>query len=72
LSERKIIHRDVAARNVLITDDRHGVKCAKICDFGLCITSNRELYMNRVKHLPIKWMALESLTKMEFSEWTDV
>ncbi|CAB3397440.1 unnamed protein product [Caenorhabditis bovis] len=73
LVEKKIIHRDLAARNILISSFA-GMKTAKVGDFGLAISKN---YMenNQVAasdQLPIKWLALESLEKAEFSHKTDV
>ncbi|CAJ0932662.1 unnamed protein product, partial [Mesorhabditis belari] len=68
LSGKKIIHRDVAVRNVLIT----GQNLAKLADFGLCRESNSLFYTSRGGRLPIKWMAPESLKTAEFTEKTDV
>ncbi|CAG7820305.1 unnamed protein product [Allacma fusca] len=59
LSQKKVIHGDLATRNVLVFDN--GV--VKITDFGL----SRKLYncRNYTKTnqapLPWRWMALESL-----------
>ncbi|XP_066283412.1 uncharacterized protein [Branchiostoma lanceolatum] len=74
LETLKIVHRDVAARNVLVTED--GV--AKLADFGLA----RDVYANTVyvhtTHLgqddllPLKWMALESLQDGVFTSHSDV
>ncbi|OXA52829.1 Vascular endothelial growth factor receptor 3 [Folsomia candida] len=70
LASRKVIHGDLAARNVLLTDQLY----AKIGDFGL----SRQLYeyANYVKKqqapLPWRWMAIESLCDMEFSHKSDV
>ncbi|XP_078681382.1 uncharacterized protein LOC144916208 [Branchiostoma floridae x Branchiostoma belcheri] len=73
LETLKIVHRDVAARNVLITED--GV--AKLADFGLA----RDVYASTVyvhtAHrgqddlLPLKWMALESLRDGVFTSRSD-
>ncbi|KAI8494476.1 Endothelial cell-specific molecule 1 [Branchiostoma belcheri] len=73
LETLKIVHRDVAARNVLITED--GV--AKLADFGLA----RDVYASTVyvhtarrgqdDLLPLKWMALESLRDGVFTSRSD-
>ncbi|CAJ0569681.1 unnamed protein product, partial [Mesorhabditis spiculigera] len=68
LSSRNMIHRDVAARNVLLTKE----KMAKLSDFGLCRLSSEMFYTTRGGKLPIKWMAPESLETAVFSEKTDV
>ncbi|XP_035689643.1 uncharacterized protein LOC118424944 [Branchiostoma floridae] len=74
LQELKLVHRDVAARNVLISADGVG----KLADFGL----SRDIYTDSVymhrdnpgqsNHLPLKWMALESLRDGEFTHKSDV
>lgn len=70
LSEKQVIHADLATRNVLLTSD----KVAKITDFGL----SRRLYeyTNYVKTnqepLPWRWMPIEALKKLEFSSKSDV
>ncbi|OXA53415.1 receptor-like tyrosine-protein kinase kin-16 [Folsomia candida] len=70
LASKSIVHADLATRNVLLDD-----KCtAKVSDFGL----SRQLYgnTNYIKktkaQLPWRWLALESLTRMEFSTESDV
>ncbi|KAK6037087.1 protein tyrosine kinase [Cooperia oncophora] len=68
LSSKNFIHRDVAARNVLIT--KHLV--AKVSDFGLGRYADSALYTARGGRLPFKSMALEALKFYEFSEKTDV
>ncbi|KAI1724915.1 protein tyrosine kinase domain-containing protein [Ditylenchus destructor] len=68
LSSRNHIHRDIAARNVLIT----GNMVAKLGDFGLCRHSVEQLYTTQGGKLPIKWMAIEALKMAEFSSKTDV
>ncbi|CAJ0929542.1 unnamed protein product, partial [Mesorhabditis belari] len=68
LKSRKIIHRDVAARNVLIT----GENMAKLSDFGLCRYNDQMFYTTRGGKLPIKWMAPESFEYAIFTSKTDV
>ncbi|KAK5976556.1 hypothetical protein GCK32_007808 [Trichostrongylus colubriformis] len=68
LSSKNFIHRDVAARNVLITK----YLVAKVSDFGLGRYADSALYTARGGRLPFKSMALEALKFYEFSEKTDV
>eukprot|EP01114_Cavostelium_apophysatum_P020948 TRINITY_DN7170_c0_g1_i2.p1 TRINITY_DN7170_c0_g1~~TRINITY_DN7170_c0_g1_i2.p1 ORF type:complete len:753 (-),score=156.91 TRINITY_DN7170_c0_g1_i2:59-2266(-) len=69
LHTHKFIHRDVAARNILLSEDLE----AKVADFGL----SRKIDDNRTHHTsasdlgPIKWMAPESLKKRVYSASTD-
>ncbi|XP_046457028.1 vascular endothelial growth factor receptor 1-like isoform X1 [Daphnia pulex] len=70
LTSKKVLHGDLAARNVLLADD--GV--AKVADFGMA----RKMYyegnyqQTGQKLMPIKWMAIESLTDRIFSTQSDV
>ncbi|XP_055918691.1 vascular endothelial growth factor receptor 1-like [Eupeodes corollae] len=70
LSSRKVLHGDLAARNILLCEDN----VVKICDFGLA----RSMYKNenyKKQHkalLPIKWLALESISDQVFNTYTDV
>ncbi|XP_037908371.1 platelet-derived growth factor receptor alpha isoform X3 [Hermetia illucens] len=70
LASRKVLHGDLAARNILLCDDN----VVKICDFGLA----RSMYKsdNYKKHgeapLPIKWLALESMSDQIFSTHSDI
>lgn len=70
LASNRVVHRDLAARNVLVTGDR----MLKIADFGL----SRDVYQeNQYKQkgngkMPVKWMALESLTHRIYTTQSDV
>ncbi|XP_037049515.1 vascular endothelial growth factor receptor 1-like isoform X2 [Bradysia coprophila] len=70
LSSRKVLHGDLAARNVLLCDGN----VVKICDFGLARSMYK--YCNYVKQgqtpLPFKWLAIESIRDQIFSTSTDV
>ncbi|KAK6731289.1 hypothetical protein RB195_007640 [Necator americanus] len=68
LSSKNFIHRDVAARNVLLTKQL----VAKVSDFGLGRYADSALYTARGGRLPFKSMAVEALKFYEFSEKTDV
>ncbi|KAL0820184.1 hypothetical protein ABMA28_006109 [Loxostege sticticalis] len=70
LASNRLVHRDLAARNVLVSSDR----TLKIADFGL----SRDVYEENLYKqkgngkLPMKWMALESLTKRIYTSQSDV
>lgn len=69
LSSKGYIHRDIAARNILLTSDF----MAKIADFGLCRYSDDQLYT--IYHdiqLPVKWLAPEAMETGQFTVLTDV
>ncbi|XP_019747503.1 macrophage colony-stimulating factor 1 receptor 2 [Hippocampus comes] len=70
LSTRNCIHRDVAARNVLLTD-RH---VAKICDFGLArdIRNDDSYIVQGNARLPVKWMSPESIFQCVYTVQSDV
>lgn len=70
LSSKKVLHGDLAARNVLLSDNN----VVKICDFGLARSLyKREQYKkNGDSLLPFKWLALESITDLIFSVYSDV
>ncbi|XP_069619689.1 macrophage colony-stimulating factor 1 receptor [Ranitomeya imitator] len=70
LASKNCIHRDVAARNVLIT---HG-RLAKICDFGLArdIENDSNYVVKGNARLPVKWMAPESIFDCIYTVQSDV
>ncbi|XP_053961077.1 vascular endothelial growth factor receptor 1 isoform X2 [Anastrepha ludens] len=70
LSSRKVLHGDLAARNILLCENN----VVKICDFGLARSMYKsENYKKQGEApLPIKWLALESLSDHVFSTYTDV
>ncbi|XP_068082704.1 vascular endothelial growth factor receptor 2 [Anabrus simplex] len=70
LAGRKVLHGDLAARNVLLAD--HDI--VKICDFGLAKSMYKsDNYKKKGDGpLPIKWMAVESIRDRVFSTQSDV
>ncbi|OXA58405.1 vascular endothelial growth factor receptor 1 isoform X2 [Folsomia candida] len=70
IADKKILHGDLAARNILVTAD----KTIKICDFGLAKQLfEYSVYVQKQEcPLPLRWMSLESLRDMEFSIKSDV
>ena len=76
LSENKIMHGDLAARNILLDDNlmNSGPPVAKIADFGLSkkFYDNLKYEKESRVHVPWKWMALEYLTSEYFTLTSDV
>ncbi|EFX73007.1 hypothetical protein DAPPUDRAFT_253800 [Daphnia pulex] len=70
LATKKVLHGDLAARNILLADD--GV--AKVADFGMAKKMYYEGNYERtgLGLMPVKWMAIESLTDRIFSTESDV
>ncbi|XP_022804496.1 uncharacterized protein LOC111341760 isoform X2 [Stylophora pistillata] len=70
ISAHQLIHRDLAARNVLVGAGLH----CKITDFGMARDLGRgEIYVRRSNGvMPVKWMAVESLTKQIYTTKSDV
>ncbi|KAL4003193.1 Protein tyrosine kinase family protein [Acanthocheilonema viteae] len=65
---QKIIHRDIAARNVLYTNDR----VAKISDFGMSRYGELYAMSKGNKKVPLKWTAPESMVTYQYTPKTDV
>lgn len=70
LSSRMCIHRDLAARNILVTEKR----AVRIADFGLARKDENVYQVRRSRNVPVpvKWMALESLERQEYTVQSDV
>lgn len=65
----KMVHRDIAVRNVLVASP----ECVKLGDFGLSrYIEEEEYYKASVSRLPIKWMAPESINFRRFTSASDV
>ena len=71
LSSKRIYHGDLAARNILLTDDLD----AKISDVGLSKRAYDDLPASKnllkddeesLPQMPIKWVAIEVLMKQEY------
>ncbi|KAG5882653.1 hypothetical protein JTB14_018342 [Gonioctena quinquepunctata] len=72
LEEHRFIHRDIAARNSLLTTKGPG-RCAKISDFGMSRDVYRCDYYRKdgKAMLPIKWMPPEAFQDGVFTTKTD-
>ncbi|KAF1746939.1 hypothetical protein GCK72_023397 [Caenorhabditis remanei] len=72
LESKHCVHRDVAARNILLARDE---KTVKICDFGLmrALKENEQMYtMAPQKKVPFAWCPPEALRHRKFSHASDV
>ncbi|XP_014217456.2 vascular endothelial growth factor receptor kdr-like [Copidosoma floridanum] len=70
LSQRKVLHCDLAARNILLAENN----IIKICDFGLAKTLYKDQNYKKQHEgkFPVKWMAIESIRDGVFSTMSDV
>ncbi|GMR51921.1 hypothetical protein PMAYCL1PPCAC_22116, partial [Pristionchus mayeri] len=70
LSTRGFVHRDIAARNIMVDQQ----ETCKIGDFGLCrmVENENENYHAQGGKLPLKWMSPEAIDKYFFSITSDV
>lgn len=57
LKSKNIVHRDLAGRNILVSQDQSGAFFAKISDFGLAREVNdKEYYRNHEgEEHPLRW-----------------
>ncbi|XP_062570651.1 tyrosine-protein kinase JAK2-like isoform X1 [Saccostrea cucullata] len=71
LTDVKVFHCDLAARNILLTKDY----MAKIADFGLSklMTSDKDYYTRKGQNaIPLQWCAPEVIDRTKYSSKTDV
>ncbi|CAB3361514.1 Hypothetical predicted protein [Cloeon dipterum] len=69
LENLNLIHRDIAARNILVTDNN----LVKICDFGLARLIEDDEYCAKAGgRFPIKWTAPEAILYNRFTIKSDV
>ncbi|CAD6184461.1 unnamed protein product [Caenorhabditis auriculariae] len=69
LHASRFVHRDIAARNVLVCSPL----CVKLADFGLSRALDYDaVYTASRGKLPIKWLAPESVNFRQFSMASDV
>ncbi|VDN03299.1 unnamed protein product [Thelazia callipaeda] len=70
LASKTCIHRDIAARNILVTKNR----VIRIADFGLARKDSTIYHIRSSQSvpLPFKWMALESILYHNFTEQSDI
>ncbi|EGT45645.1 hypothetical protein CAEBREN_28392 [Caenorhabditis brenneri] len=67
MHQNSYIHRDIAARNVMVS---HDMRTVKIIDFGLAKHALEMKALSACK-IPVKWLAPETLTKWIFSTKSD-
>lgn len=70
LASHQFVHKDIAARNVLITR----ALTAKLGDYGLCHSLDplSALHESPQGKVPLKWTAIEAIKSGTFSEKSDV
>ncbi|CAL4139142.1 unnamed protein product, partial [Meganyctiphanes norvegica] len=70
LSKRKVLHGDLAARNLLLTNDN----VVKISDFGLSRDIyKKNIYAKKLEELmPMKWLSIEAMRDHVFSVESDI
>ncbi|TNN13251.1 Protein sevenless [Schistosoma japonicum] len=74
LEEQHFVHRDIAARNCLVSHNHSAGRIVKLCDFGLA----RDIYKNdyyrkrNEPKLPVRWMSPEAIRDGLFTTKSDV
>jgi serine/threonine protein kinase len=73
LSKQRVVHRDLACRNLLYFKDMMtGEYIIKVADFGLAKVVNTEYYATPQSACPFKWSAIEALAFRRFTTMSDV
>lgn len=74
LEELNYIHRDIAARNCLVSSRKKEERVVKLADFGLARDIYKDSYYKKLNDsaMPLKWMAPECLTEQKFTTMSDV
>jgi len=73
LEKEKIVHRDVAARNFLVSKSGEGGDyTVKLGDFGMSRATAGEIYSKKSGTFPIRWCAPEVLDDGTYSSKSDV
>ena len=69
LETQKVVHRDLALRNLLISTNsaEHEKFVIKVADFGLSRTTESGFYTSSSRQIPVKWMALEVVLIDEYN-----
>uniref|UniRef100_A0AC34GGJ7 Protein kinase domain-containing protein n=1 Tax=Panagrolaimus sp. ES5 TaxID=591445 RepID=A0AC34GGJ7_9BILA len=68
LERQKLVHRDIAARNCLLTSKNE----LKISDFGMSDEREKMNIEEKLEKVPIKWLAIETMQNKVYSHKTDV
>lgn len=74
LEEQHFVHRDIAARNCLVSHNHESGRIVKLCDFGLA----RDIYKNdyyrkrNEPKLPVRWMSPEAILEGLFTSKSDI
>jgi len=66
-----VFHRDLSARNILVSEKKDGGWVCKVADFGLSRFSKEEESFTKSNTGPLKWMAPESLLEKKYSAKSD-
>jgi len=71
LEQKKIVHRDLALRNILVATNSESKYVAKITDFGLSRSLENNVYYSQ-ENIPVKWSSPEALELGSHSIKSDV